>query len=144
MLEPKHKALRESDIRDLSTPALVKGLLDDAKLLIAQEAEAIRANLDHQLTSWRSALAIAAIGGSAVVLGGFVLMLGLARLLQASLAWPLWVSYMVIGSLFAGVGATLVIRGKNKTKQITENLADTAQQPIQDVLWIAENQSKKN
>jgi hypothetical protein len=144
MLEPERKAASDSDIRELSTPALVRGLLEDARLLIAQEAESIKVSLEQQITSWRTALALAAIGGSAVVLGSFVLMLGLARLLQAGLALPLWASYMVIGLLFVGTGATLIIVGKLKTKQVTEDLADAAQQPIQDVLWITENQSKKN
>jgi hypothetical protein len=140
--DSEHKVRPSSDIRELTTSALLKGLADDTRTLLAQEVKALNVNLAHQLDLWKQGLAFTVVGGSAVVLGGFVLALGFVYVLQASFGWPLWASYSVVGLFFIGIGTVVVVVGKNKAMRAADELTDVAQQPIQDVLWIKDRKSK--
>ncbi|MCB9667049.1 MAG: phage holin family protein [Myxococcales bacterium] len=137
----KHRASSSSDIRELSTPDLLKGLAEDARRLLAQESLAIKARLEYQLEAWKQGMALMIVGGSAIMLGGFVLVLGFARILKMSLGWPIWITYSGTGALFVLGGIIAVFRGRARAAHAADKVSDIAQQPIEDALWITERKS---
>jgi fructose-specific phosphotransferase system IIC component len=116
-----------------SIPALIKGLLDDARDLIREEIQLARAEIRDEvsaLTSVVIAFAVAAVVG---LMGAMLLSVALGGALAYALRWPSWAGYGVVAILFlaGGWGLCLFARGRlrviraipNTTETMKENLA---------------------
>ena len=116
-----------------SIPALIKGLLDDARDLIREELQLARAEIREEISALQTvaiAFVIAAVVG---VLGAMLLSIAFGGALAYFLRWPPWAGYGAVAVLFlaAGWGLCLYARGRlrairaipNTTETIKENLA---------------------
>jgi hypothetical protein len=62
----------------------------------------------------------------------------LAHLLNEVLDLSLWVSYLIVGGVFAAIGAFLLMQGINRMKQIDPVPHETIESVRKDVEWIKE------
>lgn len=115
-----------------SIPALIKGLLDDARDLIREELQLARAEIREEITALQTvtiAFAVAAVVG---LLGGMLLAIALGGALAYFLRWPSWAGYGVMALLFlaGGYGLCLYARARLRVIRAIPNTTDTIKENI--------------
>ncbi len=115
-----------------SIPALIKGLLDDARDLIREELQLARAEIREEIAALQTvtiAFAIAAVVG---VLGAMLLSIALGGAIAYFLRWPSWAGYGIVAVLFlvAGWGLCIYARSRMKVIRGIPNTTDTMKENI--------------
>jgi len=117
---------------------LVTGILDDAKVLMRQEAQLLRDEVKLELS--KAARAASGFGVAAVLaaLGAFFLLLMLVHGLHEWTGLPLWASYGVVGGILAGVGLTLILRARSLAGTVHATPRRSLHTMKENVQWIKE------
>jgi F0F1-type ATP synthase assembly protein I len=118
-----------------SIPALVRGLLDDARDLIRGELQLARAEVREEISEARSALIAFAVSAAVGLLGAMLLCVAIGGLIAYILHWPNWAGYGVIAILLlaAGWGFLLYARGRMKAIRAMPETTDTIKE---NVAWM--------
>lgn len=116
-----------------SIPGLIKGLLDDARDLIREELQLVRAEIREEVSALGTvavAFAVAAVVG---LVGAMLLSVALGGALAYVLRWPSWAGYGVVSLLLLAGGWALCLFARarlrgiraipNTTATMKENLA---------------------
>jgi hypothetical protein len=113
---------------------LVSGIIQDAQTLITQQFTLLKQEVRQDFRNLREGLIFLA-AGTCVLLVAFVLLGFMLVHLVSYLApsWQLWVCFALVGGLFAALGGSLALLGREKlrtrnvlpeesAKALTENL----------------------
>ena len=92
--------------------SLVSGILDDAKALMRQEARLLKDEVKLELSKAGRAASGFGIGAVLAGVGVLFLLLMVVHGLHEWFAWPLWVSYGLVGAAIAGIGIALILRAQ--------------------------------
>lgn len=116
---------------------LFSNLLNDATSLVKQEVNLAKAEMSQKISQVGRDVASLAIGAGVALFAAQALLFALIYGLNA-LGVPLWASALVVGLVFGGVGAFLVMRGVNNLKRFDPVPHQTVETLKEDTQWIRE------
>ncbi|HJU03613.1 MAG TPA: phage holin family protein [Nitrospiraceae bacterium] len=119
-----------------SFAALVEGLIQDIKHLIAQEIQLAKHEVQQELGKARTAAISIGAGLGAAILGGLLLIFMLVHLLHALTGLPLWACYGIVGGVCVAAGVFLILKGKNTAADIHVVPPKTVQTIKENATWI--------
>ena len=122
---------------------LVTGILDDAKVLMRQEAQLLRDEVKLELSKAGRAASGFGIGAVLAALGGLFLLLMLVHGLHEWTGLPMWASYGLVGGILAGVGLTLVLRARSLAGTVHATPRRSLHTMKENVQWIKERMTLK-
>lgn len=127
-----------------SLATLLGELVADAQDLARKEIELAKQEVRVEVGKAKESAIALGIGGAVAAIGGLMLVLMLVHLLVALFDIQLWVSYLIIGALFAVIGGILIQRGRTRIAEVNLVPHETIDSVRKDVAWIKEqNQSNK-
>jgi len=121
-----------------SVAELVSGLVSDAQQLVRREIDLAKQEVTNEIDKARQGAVALGIGAGVAAIGVILLAHMLVHLLNEVLDLSLWVSYLIVGGLFAAIGAFLLMQGINRMKQIDPVPHETIESVRKDVEWIKE------
>lgn len=128
--------LEPIDRADPSITALVTGIINDGQELMRQQLALFKSELRHDLTRAQEAGTILAIGGATMALGGVVLALMLAHLLNWALETPTWAGFGLVGGALTVLGLVLFMLGRNKLAALNPLPDETVRAVKESVQWL--------
>lgn len=122
---------------------LLTGILDDAKILMRQEAQLLRDEVKLELSKAGRAASGFGIGAVLGAVGALFLLLMLVHGLHEWTGLPLWGSYGVVGGMLAGVGLTLILRARSLAGTVHTTPRRSLHTMKENVQWIKERMTFK-
>jgi hypothetical protein len=122
---------------------LVTGILDDAKVLMRQEAQLLRDEVKLELSKAGRAASGFGIGAVLAALGTLFLLLMLVHGLHEWAGLPLWGSYGLVGGLLAGGGLVLILRARSLAGSVHATPLRSLHTMKENVQWIKERMMLK-
>lgn len=115
-----------------SIPALVRGLLDDARDLIREELQLARAEIREEISQVQSAAIAFAVAAAVGAMGAMLLSIAIGGAIAYFLRWPPWAGYGIMAILFlaGGWGLALYGRGRLKTLRAMPETTDTMKENL--------------
>ena len=123
--------------------SLVSGILDDARLLMRQEAQLLKDEVKLELSKAGRAASGFGIGAVLAGVGAFFLLLMLVHGLHEWFDWPLWVCYGLVGAAIAGIGIALIFRAQALAGSVQATPRRSFQMMKENVQWIKERMTLK-
>ena len=123
--------------------SLVSGILDDARVLMRQEAQLLKDEVKLELTKAGRAASGFGIGAVLAGVGVLFLLLMLVHGLHEWFAWPLWVCYGLVGVAIAGTGFALILRAQALAGSVRATPRRSLQTMKENVQWIKERMMLK-
>jgi uncharacterized membrane-anchored protein YitT (DUF2179 family) len=123
--------------------SLVTGILDDAKLLLRQEAQLLRDEVKLELSKAGRAASGFGVGAVLAAIGALFLLLMLVHGLHEWLGWPMWTSYGVVGGIITGVGIALIVRAQSLAGSVHTTPQRSLHAMKENVQWIKERMMLK-
>jgi len=123
-----------------SVPALIRGVMEDARELIREELALARAEIREEVSSVRTvgiAFAAAALTG---VIAVVLLCIALGGAVAYAFSWPTWAGYGIIAILLAATAYGCVTIGRSRLSNVRA-LPKTAATVRENIAWI---QGKSN
>lgn len=127
-----------SEAAEPSIATLLGSLVADAQDLVRKEVELAKQEVKVEVNKAKDSAISLGIGGAVAAVGGLMLVFMLVHLLADLLNIPLWSSYLIVGALFAIVGAFLLQRGRSKMNEVDLVPRETIESVKKDVEWIKE------
>jgi len=120
-----------------SVASLVGGIISDAERLVQQELKLAKKEIQHEFDK-------AKVAGGALLIGLGVLLVAAILLTQMVVeilnqyAFPdnHWVSYLIVGAVFAAIGGVLFYAGKKQADTINLVPPETAETLKENVQWL--------
>ena len=128
---------------DFGLMNLVTGILDDAKILMRQEAQLLRDEVKLELSKAGRAASGFGIGAVLGAVGALFLLLMLVHGLHEWTGLPLWGSYGVVGGMLAGVGLTFILRARSLAGTVHTTPRRSLHTMKENVQWIKERMTLK-
>jgi hypothetical protein len=122
---------------DQSAAGLVTGVIADARHLIGAELESLKLEVKEELARAKNALAVVALGGGVLAVGGLMLVLMLVYGLFAGTGLPLWGSFGIVGGVLAIAGTAMLLIGRKRATSKDADLwpEETLQDMKKDMQW---------
>jgi Putative Actinobacterial Holin-X, holin superfamily III len=117
-------------------PSLIGGIFQDGIDLLTKELAAARLEIREELEKGKSAVALMAVGGGALLLGILFLCLMLVHLLQNLSGLELWICYAIVGAVLALAGIITLYSAKQRVATTTLVPTDSVQDAKEDARWI--------
>jgi hypothetical protein len=142
-LEPVQPPTSNDDARSddrfpaLGTVALVSGIVEDARDLVAAHVEALRDDMSARLVTLGATLGSLLIAVAVFVVTGLVLCLAIAASLIALGAAP-WVALWIVALVAAAVGFGFVFRARMKVRDARQSVGDAATRARDEVTKIGD------
>jgi len=133
----ERERISENRVTDTSVTELVSGLVSDAQQLVRKEIDLAKHEVSAEIGKVRQGAVALGIGAGMALIGAFLLAQMLVYLLNV-LGISLWVSYLIVGGLFAAIGGILLMQGVNRMKQVDPVPHETIESVRKDVEWIKE------
>jgi len=113
-------------------PALIRGLLDDARDLIREELQLARAEIREEISKATAAIIAFDIAAAVGILGAGLLSVAIGGAIAYFLRWPPWAGYAVTAVLFlaAGWGLCLYARARLKAIRAMPETTDTMKENL--------------
>jgi len=118
--------------------SLVSGILDDARALMRQEAQLLKDEVKLELSKAGRAASGFGIGAVLAGVGVLFLLLMVVHGLHEWFAWPLWVSYGLVGAAIAGIGIALILRAQALAGSVQATPRRSLHTMKENVQWIKE------
>ena len=122
---------------------LFSGILDDARVLMRQEAQLLRDEIKLELSKAGRAASGFGIGAVLAGLGALFLLLMLVHGLHEWLLWPLWACYGLVGAAIAGTGITLIVKAQSLAGSVHATPRRSLHVMKENVQWIKERMMLK-
>ena len=123
--------------------SLVSGILDDARALMRQEAQLLKDEVKLELSKAGRAASGFGIGAVLAGVGVLFLLLMVVHGLHEWFAWPLWVSYGLVGAAIAGIGIALILRAQALAGSVQATPRRSLHTMKENVQWIKERMTLK-
>lgn len=122
---------------------LVNGILDDARVLLRQEAQLLKDEIKLELSKAGRAASGFGIGAVLAAVGTLFILLMLVHGLHEWLSWPLWICYGLVGAAIAGIGITLIVRAQSLAGTVQTTPHRSLHTMKENVQWIKERMMLK-
>ena len=127
-----------------SIAVLLGQLVADAQDLVRKEVELARQEVRIEVDKAKQSAFALGAGGAVAAIGGLLLVLMLVHLLIDVVHMQSWLSYLIVGAVFAVVGVFLLQRGRKRIADLHLVPRETVDSVRKDVEWIKEqNPSNK-
>jgi hypothetical protein len=130
-------ARSNDSVSALGTIALVSGIVEDARDLVAAHVEALRDDVSARLATLGATLCSMLIAVAVFVVTGLVLCLAIAASLTALGAAP-WVALWIVTLVAAAIGIGFVFRARTKARATGQSVEDAAAHAVGDVTKIGD------
>jgi protein-S-isoprenylcysteine O-methyltransferase Ste14 len=119
-----------------SMSSLLGGIVGDLQTLIRQEVALARTEIQREWDKAKTAAGAMAVGAAVLAVGGLFLCLAVVAVLHEVAGLPWWASFLIVGGVFAGLGAVLFYTGRNKAAKVHVVPPQTAETMRENVQWI--------
>jgi Putative Actinobacterial Holin-X, holin superfamily III len=113
-------------------------LSQDVALLVRQEAQLAKTEMQQKLTKVTSDLVSLAAGGIVALVGGLALTTAVILLLVDPVGMKPWLAALLVGALFGIVGWVLLQRGMKDLKRTDPTPRRTVETIKEDLQWAKE------
>jgi len=121
---------------DQSVTKLVAGIVKDAQDLLQKQVTLFKMEAEEDLRLTTQAAISLGIGLAVALVGAIVLAFGVAHLLFHYIpATPLWVWYLIVGAVVAGIGTVLIGGAMAAFSKINPPLPETTEAIKETVEW---------
>jgi putative superfamily III holin-X len=131
-------ARRDDQVSALGTVALVSGIVEDARDLIAAHAEALRDDISARLVTLGATLGLMLIAVGVFVVTGLVLCLAVAASL-AAVGAPWWLALWLVTLAAAATGVGFVFRAHTRARATGQSVEDAVAGARRDVTKIGDS-----
>jgi len=121
-----------------SVADLISGLVGDAQQLVRREIDLAKREVTIEIDKVKQGAVALGIGAGAAIIGALLLAHMLVYLVQTLTDLPLWVSYLIVGALFAIGGGVALMQGLKRIKEVDPVPRETIESVRKDVQWIKE------
>lgn len=118
---------------------LFNGIVQDVKLLMQQEAQLLRREVQLEMSKVGRAASGFGIGAVLAGLGGLFLLLMLVHGLHEWTELPLWASYGLVGLTVAAIGIALIMKAQTLVGSVEVMPHRTIFSMKENIQWIKEN-----
>ena len=124
--------------QDLSVGELVGQLSQDLSLLVRQETQLAKTEIQEKISRASRDLVSLAAGGVVALVGGLALTAALILLLVDPIGLEPWLAGLLVGLLFAGVGYRMLSGGLRDLKQLDPAPRRTVESIKEDIQSVKE------
>ncbi len=124
----------ENDERT-SIPALIRGLLDDARDLIREELQLARAEIREEISQAQSAVIAFAASAAIGLIGATLLCVAIGNAIAYFLRWPAWAGYGIVAILVLALSWGVVLYGRARLKAIRA-MPETTDTIKENLAWM--------
>ena len=124
--------------QERSVAELFGQLSQDVGLLVRQEAQLAKTELQEKLNRATGNLISLAAGGVVVLIGGFALTAAIILLLVDPVGLDPWLAAALVGALLAVVGIVMLRRALQELKRIDPTPRRTVETIKEDIQWAKE------
>jgi len=117
---------------------LLGGLVADAQTLVRKEVDLAKTEVKIEVGKAKQSAVALGAGIGVTVVGGLLLSFMLVYAVNELLGLSLWLSYLIVGAVFAIVGVVLLQRGAARIREIDPVPHETIDSVRKDVEWIKE------
>lgn len=127
-----------------SIAQLLSSLIGDAQTLVRREVDLAKAEIAEELVRARRGAVMLGAGIAAAAVGGLFLLVGVAEALVAFDLLSRWLSYLIVGLIFAIIGAVALTVGIQRFREVDPIPHETINSVRKDMSWLsAQSQSDK-
>jgi hypothetical protein len=123
---------------DASVSELISGLVNDAQQLVHREIDLAKHEVAIEVNKVKQGAVALGIGAGLAVIGALLLGHMLVYLVQSLTGLSIWVSYLIVGGLFAIGGGLLLMQGLKRMKDVDPMPRETIESVKEDIQWIKE------
>ena len=134
----RERAAPDTRTDDASVADLIGGLVSDAQLLVRREIDLARREVTIEIDKVKQGAVALGIGAGVVLIGALLLAHMLVYLVQNLTGLSLWVSYLIVGAIFAIAGGLLLMQGIKRMQDVDPVPRETIESVRKDVQWIKE------
>jgi fructose-specific phosphotransferase system IIC component len=116
-------------------PALIRGLLDDARDLIREELQLARAEIREEISQVQSAAIAFAVAAAVGLMGAVLLSVAIGGAIAYFLRWPPWAGYGATAILFLAAGWGLCLYGRGRLKAVRA-MPETTETIKENLAWM--------
>ena len=135
--EREHAAL-DNRTNDTTVSELISGLVNDAQQLVHREIDLAKREVAIEVDKVKQGATALGIGAGLAVIGALLLGQMLVYLVQTLTGLSLWVSYLIVGAIFAVGGGLMLMQGINRMKDVDPVPRETIESVKEDIQWIKE------
>jgi hypothetical protein len=134
----RERAAPDTRADDGSIADLIGGLIGDAQLLIHREIDLAKREVAIEADKVKQGAVALGIGAGVAIIGALLLGHMLVYLVQALTGLSLWLSYLIVGGIFAIAGGLLLMQGIKRMQDVDPVPRETIESVRKDVQWIKE------
>ena len=128
----------DRSVQDHSIGELFGQLTQDMGLLVRQEAQLAKSEMQQKITRATRDLVSLATGGIVVLLGALALTAALILILSGPVGMSPWLSALLVGVALAAVGYVMLQRGLRDLKRTDPTPHRTVESIKEDIQWAKE------
>jgi hypothetical protein len=134
----RERAAPNNSTSDASVTELISGLVNDAQQLVHREIDLAKREVAIEVGKVKQGAVALGIGAGLAVVGMLLLAHMLVYLVQTLTGLSLWVSYLIVGAVFAIGGGLLLMQGIKRMKDVDPMPRETIESVKEDIQWIKE------
>jgi hypothetical protein len=134
----RERAALDTHTSDASVSDLLSGLIGDAQQLVRREIDLAKREVAIEVNKVKQGAIALGIGAGLALIGALLLGHMLVYLVQTLADLSLWVSYLIVGGLFAVGGGLLLMQGIKRIKDVDPMPRETIESVKEDIQWIKE------
>jgi len=134
----RERATSDNRTSDTSVSDLISGLVNDAQQLVHREIDLAKREVAIEVDKVKQGAVALGIGAGLAVIGALLLGHMLVYLVQTLTGLSLWVSYLIVGAIFAIGGGLLLMQGIKRMQTVDPVPRETIESVKEDIQWIKE------
>jgi hypothetical protein len=134
----RERAAPDPRASDTTVSDLISGLVNDAQQLVHREIDLAKREVAIEIDKVKQGVVALGIGAGLALIGALLLGHMLVYLVQTLTGLSLWVSYLIVGAIFAIGGGLLLTQGIKRMKTVDPVPRETIESVKEDLQWIKE------
>jgi len=134
----RERAAPDNRTNDSTVADLISGLVTDAQQLVRREIDLAKREVSIEVDKVKQGAVALGAGAGLAIIGALLLGHMLVYLVQSLTGLSLWVSYLIVGAIFAIGGGILLMQGIKRMKDVDPLPRETIETVKEDIQWIKE------
>ena len=130
---------QDRSVQERSIGELFGQLTQDTALLVRQEVQLAKSEMQQKISRATRDLVSLATGGAVVLLGGLALTAGLILVLVGPVGLTPWLAALLVAVVLAAVGYAMLRRGLGDLKRTDPTPRRTVESIKEDIQWAKEH-----